>query len=84
MLNSLCATFESTFVFLSYSCQVGNFAGLGLIIFSALVTNSGSADTKIWSKGWQFYVSIALPCFLALVIVTLLASFLQLQPPERV
>lgn len=63
---------------------LGNFAGLALIIFSATVTNTGDADSKIWSRDWTFYVAVMLPCAVGLLVANLIASMLKLKPPERV
>lgn len=64
--------------------QLGNFAGLALIVFSATVTNTGDADSKIWSRHWTFYVAVCLPCLIGLLVANLIASMLKLKPPERV
>ena len=65
------------------SVQIGNLAGLFLILFSATVTNSGDADSKIWARDWTFYVACAAPCVLGLVFASVLASLLNLERPER-
>lgn len=64
--------------------KIGNIAGIALIILSAFMTNTGSADTKIWSRSWQFYLGVAFPCLLGLLISNVLCSFLNLKKPERV
>jgi predicted Na+-dependent transporter len=63
--------------------QVGNVSGLFLIVFSATVTNTGDADSKIWSRDWTFYAAIMTPCILGLAITVLLASLVNLRKPER-
>lgn len=63
---------------------IGNFAGIALIIFSAAVTNTGDADSKIWSRHWTFYVAVCLPCLVGLLVANLIASTLGLKKPERV
>lgn len=63
--------------------KVGNIAGFLLIVFSALVTNIGDADSRIWSRHWTFYVATIAPCILGLIIASGLASFLNLRKPER-
>jgi predicted Na+-dependent transporter len=64
--------------------QVGNVSGLALIIFSATAANTGEdADAKIWSRSWDFYIGVGLPCILGLLIGTGLTTFLDLAPPER-
>lgn len=64
--------------------KLGSFAGITLIILSATMTNTGSGDTKIWSRSWKFYISVALPCLLGLIISNIVSSFLSLLKPERV
>jgi predicted Na+-dependent transporter len=64
--------------------HVGNVSGFALVIFSAAVANTGEdADAKIWSRSWEFYVGVGLPCILGLLIGTGLSTFLNLAPPER-
>lgn len=63
---------------------LGNLAGLALIVFSATVSSTGDAGSKIWSRDWTFYVAVALPCFFGLLIANLIASTIRLKPPERV
>jgi len=80
-------------IYMSYQChsykfnmmanKVGNLAGFALIIFSATVTNTGDADSKIWSRHWTFYVATMIPCILGLTIASILASLLNLRKPER-
>jgi predicted Na+-dependent transporter len=67
-----------------WSNHVGNFAGLALIIFSATMTNTGGADTKIWSRDWSFYVGVTLPCLGGLVLANIIATAFRLDKPERV
>jgi hypothetical protein len=62
---------------------VGNASGLLLIIFSATMTNTGDADSKIWSRHWTFYVAILVPCLLGMIIALLMASLVNLKKPER-
>lgn len=64
--------------------KIGNFAGFALILFSATVTNTGDADSKIWSRHWSFYVACIAPCVLGLAIASLLASVFQMEKPERI
>lgn len=64
---------------------LGNVAGVGLMIFSATVANNGeSADSKVWSRSWQFYIGVGLPCVLGLVLTNVMAAATKLKPVERV
>lgn len=81
-------------LYVSYKChsykfnmivnKVGNLAGFLLIIFSATVTNTGDADSRIWSRHWTFYIAIIAPCLLGLTIASILASLINLRKPERI
>jgi len=64
--------------------QLGNFAGLALIIFSATVTNMGDSDSRIWARDWNFYVAVSGPCIAGLVLANIIATYYELKPPERV
>jgi len=64
--------------------KIGNYAGIALVIFSFTMTNTGSADTKIWSRDWDFYVGVALPCLIGLFIANVLTTLISLLKPERV
>ena len=65
--------------------RVGNFAGLALVVFSSVMSSSGGEDaSKLWQHHWSYYVSIAAPCVLGLIMANVLTSFVQLEKPERV
>jgi predicted Na+-dependent transporter len=64
--------------------HLGNAAGVLLIIFSATVSNTGDADSKIWARHWTFYAATALPCILALLLATVISILLRLPRPEVV
>ena len=80
-------------LYMSYHCRsykfnmlankVGNISGFLLIVFSATVTNTGDADSKIWSRHWTFYVATIAPCLLGLIIASAFASLINLRKPER-
>lgn len=63
--------------------QLGNFAGVCLIIFSA-VMSSTDAEARIYNRDAQFYIGVAAPCFFGLVIASILGNYLQLAKPECV
>ncbi|KAL7465584.1 hypothetical protein ACHAXS_006084 [Conticribra weissflogii] len=63
--------------------KVGNYAGVSLVAFSALMSNSGG-DNHFWNHTWQFYVGVMLPCLAGLLISNILTSFIKLDKPERV
>lgn len=63
--------------------HVGNFAGVCLVLFSAIMSNTDS-DARIYNRDWQFYIGVAAPCFLGLVIASFLGITLELQKAECV
>jgi len=69
--------------FHSIANRVGNAAGMMLVILSATVSNS-DAEMRLWHHDWQFYVGVAMPCILGLIIATALSTGLDLLKPERV
>ena len=63
--------------------RLGNYAGLSLVAFSALISNTGG-ETKIWEHSWQFYVGVMLPCVVGLLIANIMTTACNLNKPERV
>lgn len=63
--------------------KIGNYAGVALVAYSALMSNTGG-ETQVWEHSWQFYVGVMLPCCVGLVVSNILTSFLSLEKPERV
>ena len=41
--------------------KIGNYAGVALVAYSALMSNTGG-ETQVWEHSWQFYVGVMLPC----------------------
>ena len=65
------------------SNRLGNFSGLALVVFSATMSNTGG-DAKLWEHPWTYYLSVAAPCILGLIVANLLTTFVGLKKPERV
>jgi predicted Na+-dependent transporter len=63
--------------------RLGNFSGIALVLFSAVMSNSDS-DSRLWDRDWKFFVGVALPCIMGLVIANLMSTGLGLLKPERV
>jgi predicted Na+-dependent transporter len=63
--------------------RLGNASGLCLILFSATMTNTGNADSKIWARHWSFYVAVLVPCVGGVVLANIVAASINLKPPER-
>eukprot|EP01082_Thalassiosira_pseudonana_P008495 g7391.t1 g7391 contig24:515210-516175(+) len=66
-----------------FANKIGNYAGVSLVAFSALMSNT-QGDTQIWEHTWQFYVAVMIPLFAALLIANALTSLLKMEKPERV
>lgn len=62
----------------------GTLSGILLIIVSAIFSSSGESDAKPWNQHWSFYVGVALPCFLGLLIANIIAKLIKLEKPEIV
>lgn len=63
--------------------RLGNYAGLILIIFSAILSNS-SANARLWDRGATFYGGVALPCLLALMLANGVTLAQKMPKPEVV
>jgi len=63
--------------------RLGNTSGILLVIFSAVLSNS-DADMQIWDRDWKFFVSVAAPCVLGLVVANIITTGIALHRPERV
>ena len=64
--------------------KLGNISGLSLILFSAVLSNVGGGGVRIWNRGWEFYIGVALPCLLALILSNVVTTWLNLKKPERI
>jgi len=64
--------------------KIGNLAGLSLVIFSIVISQTSKSHEKLWDHNWKFYVGIASPCVLGLLTANLIASLLDLKKPDRV
>lgn len=62
--------------------RLGNFAGFALVIFSLIMSNS-NAEYQLWDRDWGFYLGVAAPCVLGLVIANGITTGLWLLAPER-
>jgi hypothetical protein len=63
--------------------KMGNVAGVVLVLFSALVSSS-STEASLWTQDAKFYIGVALPAVLGVVIATYMATKFNLDKPERV
>jgi len=65
---------------------IGNLAGMGLVFFSLWVLYSSQDELggNIWARDWKFYVGVASPFVLGLLLATSIACYLQFKKPERI
>lgn len=63
--------------------HMGNFAGISLVIFSAVMSNTHS-EARIYNRDLDFYVGVAAPCIFGLVIANMMGAWLELLKPEIV
>ncbi|KAI2509246.1 Sodium Bile acid symporter family [Fragilaria crotonensis] len=63
--------------------KVGNVAGLALVTFS-IVVSSSDHKAALWQQPPVFYIGVALPCLLGLLVATWMAAYFRLAKPERV
>jgi len=76
-----------------WSNRLGSISGILLIVFSAVISSTtGDKDdndqegggTKLWDQTWAFYVGVAAPCVVGLVLANFFARMARLNPPEIV
>lgn len=83
IISSAQATKRRDIVFHRKANRLGNICGVSLIILSATVSSS-SHETSLWTQDASFYIGVALPAVLGLLIATRLATYFDLEKPERV
>lgn len=83
-LGLFCSAKIHSHKFNAFANKIGSLSGIALVVFSALMSNSGEGDTKIWNRDWQFYVGVAFPCVAGLVISNVITTICRLKKPERV
>jgi len=64
--------------------KLGNFAGLGLVLFSGIMSNGSEDSSGMFDRSWKFYFGVAMPCLFGLLIANLITKFLKIKSPERV
>jgi predicted Na+-dependent transporter len=83
ILGVLCSAWQNSTRFNLRANQMGNFAGVSLVIYSALVSSS-SEDASLWSQDASFYIGVAFPAVFGVLVASRLASRVNLEKPERV
>lgn len=66
-----------------FANKIGNLAGISLVTYSAIVSSS-NPHSDLWHQPSVFYIGIAIPCAIGLLIATCMVSFFKLEKPERV
>lgn len=69
-----------------WSNRLGSISGLLLITVSAVISsNSGDSESpNLLEQNWAFYVGVAFPCLIGLVLANVLAHCSKLNKPEVV
>jgi len=65
------------------SLQLGNFAGIALIVFGLVLSNSDE-ESALWERSWKFYLGVAMPCILGLLLANIISTVFRLPKPERI
>lgn len=63
--------------------KMGNLAGITLVLFSALVSSTNT-EASLWTQDAKFYIGVAMPAVIGVIIATYMATKFQLDKPERV
>jgi len=65
---------------------LGSFAGLALVVLSAVLSTTGNGDdgVKPWDQHWSFYIGVSAPCVIGLILANVLSKFAKLEDPEIV
>jgi predicted Na+-dependent transporter len=63
--------------------RLGNIAGVTLVIFSAILSSSNE-NARIWNREVEFYVGVAIPSFIALILGNVITILLKLPHVEVV
>jgi predicted Na+-dependent transporter len=63
--------------------RLGNISGILLVIFSAILSSSNE-NARIWNREAEFYIGVAIPSFIALIIGNAITILLKLPHIEVV
>ena len=71
--------------FQRYANNFGSISGIALVIFSGVFSStSGGPEVKPWNQEWGFYIGVASPCIVGLMIANAVGKLARLTKPERV
>ena len=79
----LCSAWANSTRFNLMANKLGNVAGILLVTLSVFVSSSGE-DASLWDQDAKFYIGIATPALVGVIIATWMASKFDLDKPERV
>mmetsp|Transcript_17625 Transcript_17625/g.27449 ORF Transcript_17625/g.27449 Transcript_17625/m.27449 type:complete len:361 (+) Transcript_17625:97-1179(+) len=74
---------RSTPEFNIFANKLGNISGILLVMFSMILTSSDS-ESDLWGREWVFYIGVAAPCILGLLIANIVTTGFSLDKPERI
>lgn len=82
----VCSARRRSYKFNRKMNALGSISGILLILFTLFISTHSNTSTPITlsHRPFTFYVAVALPCILGLLISNLLSSYLRLRKPERV
>lgn len=63
--------------------RFGNVAGICLITFSVAVSSTDH-QARLWDEDLTFFIGVAIPALIGIIIATSMASAFDLEKPERV
>ena len=65
--------------------KFGSVCGVFLIIFSIFLSSGAEGtESKLWNQHWSFYLAVAFPCLMGMLLANICARSVKLSPPEVV
>lgn len=65
--------------------RFGSLSGLVLISMSFFLSSgTDGATSTFWNQSWPFYIGVAFPCIVGMVLANVISRALHLTPPEMV
>mmetsp|Transcript_1899 Transcript_1899/g.2568 ORF Transcript_1899/g.2568 Transcript_1899/m.2568 type:complete len:569 (-) Transcript_1899:114-1820(-) len=86
IIGGLCCSyyFENP-IFQVWANRSASVSGIALILVSVFLSSGNAGtDTTFWSHPWAFYVGVAIPCFVGIVLANVLSNLVRLSKPETV
>mmetsp|Transcript_14725 Transcript_14725/g.21741 ORF Transcript_14725/g.21741 Transcript_14725/m.21741 type:complete len:333 (-) Transcript_14725:194-1192(-) len=82
-LGLLCSAKVDNPTFNMTANKIGNWSGLGLVLFSVLLTGSDE-ESDMLGRDATFYLGVAAPCLFGILLSVMISTMFQLNKPERV